>query len=57
VTSFNELSNQLLQEYAADDTRKVKELMDKLNNSWNGVNNRYIYTHTHCVYTQIHSFP
>ncbi|KAG1936103.1 utrophin [Pimephales promelas] len=40
VTSFNELSNQLLQEYAADDTRKVKELMDKLNNAWNGVNNR-----------------
>ncbi|XP_077060733.1 utrophin isoform X2 [Siphateles boraxobius] len=39
VTSFNELSNQLLQEYAADDTRKVKELMDKLNNAWNGVNN------------------
>ncbi|XP_067302899.1 utrophin-like isoform X1 [Pseudorasbora parva] len=40
VTSFNELSNQLLQEYAADDTRKVKELMDKLNAAWNGVNNR-----------------
>uniref|UniRef100_A0A8C2DQV8 Utrophin n=1 Tax=Cyprinus carpio TaxID=7962 RepID=A0A8C2DQV8_CYPCA len=35
VTSFNELSNQLLQEYAADDTRKVKEVMDKLNTVWN----------------------
>uniref|UniRef100_A0A671MXB8 Utrophin-like n=1 Tax=Sinocyclocheilus anshuiensis TaxID=1608454 RepID=A0A671MXB8_9TELE len=40
VTSFNELSNQLLQEYAADDTRKVKEVMDKLNTVWNSVNNR-----------------
>ncbi|XP_051515681.1 utrophin-like isoform X3 [Myxocyprinus asiaticus] len=40
VTSFNELSNQLLQEYAADDTRKVKEVMDKLNTLWNSVNNR-----------------
>ncbi|XP_043080762.1 utrophin-like isoform X1 [Puntigrus tetrazona] len=40
VTSFNELSNQLLQEYAADDTRKVKEVMDKLNTAWNSVNNR-----------------
>uniref|UniRef100_A0A673MV19 Utrophin-like n=1 Tax=Sinocyclocheilus rhinocerous TaxID=307959 RepID=A0A673MV19_9TELE len=35
VTSFNELSNQLLQEYAADDTRKVTEVMDKLNTAWN----------------------
>uniref|UniRef100_A0A672PNE4 Utrophin n=1 Tax=Sinocyclocheilus grahami TaxID=75366 RepID=A0A672PNE4_SINGR len=40
VTSFNELSNQLLQEYAADDTRKVTEVMDKLNTAWNSVNNR-----------------
>ncbi|XP_051517186.1 dystrophin-like [Myxocyprinus asiaticus] len=40
VTSFNELSNQLLQEYAADDTRKVKEVMDKLNTLWNSINNR-----------------
>ncbi|XP_050952998.1 dystrophin isoform X7 [Labeo rohita] len=40
VTSFNELSNQLLQEYAADDTRKVKEVMDKHNTAWNSVNNR-----------------
>ncbi|XP_057175633.1 dystrophin isoform X1 [Triplophysa rosa] len=40
VTSFNDLSNQLLQEYASDDTRKVKEVMDKLNNSWNSINNR-----------------
>uniref|UniRef100_A0A9J8AP75 Dystrophin-like n=1 Tax=Cyprinus carpio carpio TaxID=630221 RepID=A0A9J8AP75_CYPCA len=40
VTSFNELSNQLLREYAADDTRKVKEVMDKLNTVWNSVNNR-----------------
>ncbi|XP_059397183.1 utrophin-like isoform X3 [Carassius carassius] len=40
LTSFNELSNQLLQEYAADDTRKVKEVMDKLNTVWNSVNNR-----------------
>ncbi|XP_073730912.1 utrophin isoform X3 [Misgurnus anguillicaudatus] len=40
VTSFNELSNQLLREYASDDTRRVKEVMDKFNNSWNGINNR-----------------
>uniref|UniRef100_A0A673MNL9 Utrophin-like n=1 Tax=Sinocyclocheilus rhinocerous TaxID=307959 RepID=A0A673MNL9_9TELE len=45
VTSFNELSNQLLQEYAADDTRKVTEVMDKLNTAWNSVNNRYVLTH------------
>uniref|UniRef100_A0A671RQ22 Utrophin n=1 Tax=Sinocyclocheilus anshuiensis TaxID=1608454 RepID=A0A671RQ22_9TELE len=37
VTSFNELSNQLLQEYAADDTRKVTEVMDKLNTAWNSL--------------------
>ncbi|XP_026097283.1 dystrophin isoform X2 [Carassius auratus] len=40
LTSFNELSNQLLQEYASDDTRKVKEVMDKLNTVWNSVSNR-----------------
>lgn len=49
VTSFNELSNQLLQEYAADDTRKVKEVMDKLNTAWNSVNNRYTHAHVHFI--------
>ncbi|XP_073795720.1 utrophin isoform X5 [Danio rerio] len=40
VSAFNELSNQLLQDYANDDTRKVKEVMDTHNNSWNSINNR-----------------
>ncbi|XP_053146646.1 utrophin isoform X4 [Hemicordylus capensis] len=34
MSSFNELSNKLLQDYSGDDTRKVKEIMDHLNTSW-----------------------
>ncbi|XP_047663229.1 utrophin isoform X2 [Tachysurus fulvidraco] len=40
VAAFNELCNQLLQDYASDDTRRVKEVMDKTVMSWNSVNNR-----------------
>ncbi|XP_048345233.1 utrophin isoform X2 [Sphaerodactylus townsendi] len=34
MSSFNDLSNKLLQNYSDDDTRKVKEIMDHLNTSW-----------------------
>nr|XP_056709721.1 utrophin isoform X2 [Euleptes europaea] len=34
MSSFNDLSNKLLQDYSDDDTRKVKEIMDHLNTSW-----------------------
>ncbi|KAJ8355724.1 hypothetical protein SKAU_G00185180 [Synaphobranchus kaupii] len=40
VASFNELSAQLLQEYEADDTRKIKEVTDTHTMAWNAVNNR-----------------
>ncbi|CAB1340082.1 unnamed protein product [Coregonus sp. 'balchen'] len=40
VVTFNELSNQLLREYSADDTRRIKEVMDKHNRAWNSINNR-----------------
>lgn len=40
VVTFNELSNQLLREYSADDTRRIKEVTDKHNRAWNSVNNR-----------------
>ncbi|XP_053096621.1 utrophin isoform X2 [Pangasianodon hypophthalmus] len=40
VAAFNELCNQLLQDYATDDTRRVKEVMDKTIVSWNTINNR-----------------
>ncbi|XP_062871249.1 utrophin-like isoform X3 [Trichomycterus rosablanca] len=40
VAAFNELCNQLLQDYAADDTRRVKEVMDKHAASWSAINNR-----------------
>ncbi|XP_060750696.1 utrophin-like isoform X3 [Tachysurus vachellii] len=40
VAAFNELCNQLLQDYASDDTRRVKEVMDKTVMSWSAVNNR-----------------
>ncbi|XP_060793676.1 utrophin isoform X3 [Neoarius graeffei] len=40
VMAFNELCNQLLQDYATDDTRRVKEVMDKTIVSWNSINNR-----------------
>lgn len=41
VAAFNELCSQLLQDYASDDTRRVKEVMDKAIVSWNSINNRY----------------
>lgn len=41
VAAFTELCNQLLQDYATDDTRRVKEVMDKTVVSWNSINNRY----------------
>ncbi|XP_053338740.1 utrophin-like isoform X2 [Clarias gariepinus] len=40
VAAFNELCGQLLQDYATDDTRRVKEVMDKTIVSWNTINNR-----------------
>ncbi|CAL8393187.1 unnamed protein product [Arctogadus glacialis] len=40
VASFNDLSNQLLREYSIDDTRRIKEVADKHNAAWNGINNR-----------------
>uniref|UniRef100_A0A8C7QRZ1 Utrophin n=1 Tax=Oncorhynchus mykiss TaxID=8022 RepID=A0A8C7QRZ1_ONCMY len=40
IVTFNELSNQLLREYSADDTRKIKEVTDKHNRAWNSINNR-----------------
>uniref|UniRef100_A0A3P9A6P6 Utrophin n=1 Tax=Esox lucius TaxID=8010 RepID=A0A3P9A6P6_ESOLU len=38
ITPFNELSNQLLQEYSADDTRRIKEVAEKHNEAWNSLN-------------------
>uniref|UniRef100_A0A4W5P726 Utrophin n=1 Tax=Hucho hucho TaxID=62062 RepID=A0A4W5P726_9TELE len=40
VVTFNELSNQLLREYSADDTRRIKEVTDKHNRAWNSINSR-----------------
>ncbi|XP_061667826.1 utrophin isoform X3 [Syngnathoides biaculeatus] len=40
VGAFSELSGHLLREYAADDTRRVKEVMDAHNAAWNNLNNR-----------------
>ncbi|XP_072121478.1 utrophin-like isoform X3 [Mobula birostris] len=40
VASFNDLSNKLLRDYAADDTRKVKEITENINMSWNNINQR-----------------
>ncbi|XP_066527919.1 utrophin-like isoform X3 [Hoplias malabaricus] len=40
VASFNELCNQLLEDYSSDDTRRVKEVMDKHIAAWNSINNR-----------------
>uniref|UniRef100_A0A672HY23 Utrophin n=1 Tax=Salarias fasciatus TaxID=181472 RepID=A0A672HY23_SALFA len=44
VAAFNELSNHLLQEYSADDTRRIKEVTDKHNAAWNSINNRCMQT-------------
>uniref|UniRef100_A0A4W3HNV9 Utrophin n=1 Tax=Callorhinchus milii TaxID=7868 RepID=A0A4W3HNV9_CALMI len=38
VAAFNDLSNKLLRDYEADDTRKVKEVTDSINVSWNHIN-------------------
>ncbi|XP_055495940.1 LOW QUALITY PROTEIN: utrophin [Leucoraja erinacea] len=40
LTSFNNLSNHLLNDYAADDTRKVKEDTEKINMTWDNINRR-----------------
>ncbi|XP_067428603.1 utrophin isoform X3 [Thunnus thynnus] len=40
VAAFNELSNHLLREYSTDDTRRIKEVTDKHNATWNSINNR-----------------
>ncbi|KAF7254185.1 Utrophin [Varanus komodoensis] len=40
MSQFNDLSNKLLQDYSGDDTRKVKEIMDHLNTSWNNLKQR-----------------
>uniref|UniRef100_A0A672HWW9 Utrophin n=1 Tax=Salarias fasciatus TaxID=181472 RepID=A0A672HWW9_SALFA len=47
VAAFNELSNHLLQEYSADDTRRIKEVTDKHNAAWNSINNRANDRHAH----------
>ncbi|XP_041832153.1 utrophin isoform X2 [Melanotaenia boesemani] len=39
VAAFNELSNHLLLEYSTDDTRRIKEVTEKHNASWNSINN------------------
>ncbi|XP_072437733.1 utrophin-like isoform X5 [Chiloscyllium punctatum] len=40
VSSFKDLSSKLLRVYAADDTRKVKEVTDGIDTSWNNINQR-----------------
>ncbi|XP_069787742.1 utrophin-like isoform X2 [Narcine bancroftii] len=40
VASFNDLSKKLLHDYTADDTRKVKEITENINRSWNNINHR-----------------
>ncbi|XP_076128623.1 utrophin isoform X2 [Alosa pseudoharengus] len=45
VANFNDLSHVLLREYAADDTRRVKEVADKLSGAWQSINNRARDTH------------
>ncbi|XP_023808856.1 utrophin isoform X3 [Oryzias latipes] len=40
VAAFNELSNQLLQEYSSDDTRRVKEVSEKLSVAWKTISSR-----------------
>ncbi|XP_024146227.1 dystrophin isoform X3 [Oryzias melastigma] len=40
VAAFNELSNQLLQEYSSDDTRRVKEVSEKLCLAWKTISSR-----------------
>ncbi|RVE55785.1 hypothetical protein OJAV_G00229940 [Oryzias javanicus] len=40
VAAFNELSNQLLQQYSSDDTRRVKEVSEKLCLAWKTISSR-----------------
>uniref|UniRef100_A0AAY4EC56 Utrophin n=1 Tax=Denticeps clupeoides TaxID=299321 RepID=A0AAY4EC56_9TELE len=40
VAAFNELSNQLLRDYSTDDTRRIREVNDKLTSNWHSVKNR-----------------
>ncbi|XP_076011058.1 utrophin-like isoform X2 [Genypterus blacodes] len=40
MAAFNELSGHLLREYSADDTRRIKEVTDQHNATWNAINNR-----------------
>ncbi|XP_074846537.1 utrophin isoform X2 [Carettochelys insculpta] len=40
VAAFNDLSNKLLLDYSNDDTRKVKEITDRLSTSWINLNQR-----------------
>ncbi|XP_078260820.1 utrophin-like isoform X3 [Rhinoraja longicauda] len=40
LTSFNNFSNNLLNDYAEDDTRKVKEDTEKINMTWDNINHR-----------------
>lgn len=41
MVSFSELSCTLLRDYSADDTRKVKEMLDAHSKAWNAVLGRY----------------
>uniref|UniRef100_A0A672HVI8 Utrophin n=1 Tax=Salarias fasciatus TaxID=181472 RepID=A0A672HVI8_SALFA len=54
VAAFNELSNHLLQEYSADDTRRIKEVTDKHNAAWNSINNRCMQTLASYLLAVIH---
>uniref|UniRef100_A0A8C5I3D6 Utrophin n=1 Tax=Gouania willdenowi TaxID=441366 RepID=A0A8C5I3D6_GOUWI len=47
VAAFNDLSNQLLQEYSTDDTRRINEVTEKHNAAWNAINNRASDRHAH----------
>uniref|UniRef100_A0A8B9TBD6 Utrophin n=1 Tax=Anas platyrhynchos TaxID=8839 RepID=A0A8B9TBD6_ANAPL len=42
VAAFNDLSNKLLREYRDDDTRRVKETTDQMNNCWVNLNQRAV---------------
>nr|XP_009930413.1 PREDICTED: utrophin [Opisthocomus hoazin] len=42
AAAFNDLSNKLLREYRADDTRRVKEITDQMNTCWVNLNQRAV---------------
>uniref|UniRef100_A0A8B9EPZ0 Utrophin n=1 Tax=Anser cygnoides TaxID=8845 RepID=A0A8B9EPZ0_ANSCY len=46
VAAFNDLSNKLLREYRDDDTRRVKETTDQMNNCWVNLNQRQNFLET-----------